>query len=109
MENCIFCKIVKGEIPSNKVYEDEKTIAFLDINPVSKCHLLVIPKNHCIDILDMNEEDAKAVIVAAKKVANAVSGVQLGTISKGIAGGYRKLKREWAASSSCYKKTSSSI
>ena len=71
MENCIFCKIVKGEIPSNKVYEDDKTIAFLDINPVSKGHTLVIPKNHCNDIFDMREEDAKAVMAASKRVANA--------------------------------------
>ena len=71
-KNCIFCKIVKGEIPSNKVYEDDKTLAFLDINPVSRGHTLVIPKNHCTDIFDIEEEDAKAVISAAKKVADAV-------------------------------------
>ena len=70
-ENCIFCKIVKGEIPSSKVYEDNKTIAFLDIHPVSRGHALVIPKNHCTDIFDMTEEDAKAVMAATKKVADA--------------------------------------
>ncbi len=46
MENCIFCKIIKGEIPYNKVYEDEKILAFLDINPVNYGHVLVIPKKH---------------------------------------------------------------
>lgn len=46
MENCIFCKIVQGEIPSHKVYEDEKFLAFLDIRPLSPGHTLVIPKKH---------------------------------------------------------------
>lgn len=46
MDNCIFCKIIKGEIPCHKVYEDEKYLAFLDINPVSIGHTLLIPKEH---------------------------------------------------------------
>ncbi len=71
MDNCIFCKIIKGEIPSNKIYDDENTFAFLDISPVSRGHTLVIPKNHCSDIFDMVEDDAKAVITATKKIANA--------------------------------------
>ena len=49
-ENCIFCKIVEGEVPSHKVYEDENVLAFLDTNPVSKGHTLVIPKDHTSDI-----------------------------------------------------------
>ena len=48
--DCIFCKIVKGEIPSYKVYEDEDVLAFLDINQISKGHTLVIPKEHTTDI-----------------------------------------------------------
>lgn len=50
MEDCIFCKIIEGEIPSFKVYEDEKVVAFLDANPVSKGHTLVVPKEHVEDI-----------------------------------------------------------
>lgn len=53
MENCIFCKIVKGEIPSYKVYENEHVVAFLDINPVAEYHTLVIPKAHYANVIDI--------------------------------------------------------
>lgn len=56
MDDCIFCKIVRGEIPSYKIYEDDKVIAFLDINPLSKGHTLVLPKQHYVNILDMPED-----------------------------------------------------
>ena len=56
MDDCIFCKIVKGDIPSYKIYENEKVIAFLDINPLSKGHTLVLPKQHYVNILDLPEE-----------------------------------------------------
>lgn len=56
MDDCIFCKIIKGEIPSYKVYEDDKVFAFLDINPLSKGHTLVLPKEHFTDICDISEE-----------------------------------------------------
>lgn len=69
--NCIFCKVVKGEIPSHKVCEDEATLAFLDINPISDGHTLVIPKAHSENLLDTSEETVKQVAVAVKKVANA--------------------------------------
>ena len=72
MTDCIFCKIVRGEIPSNKIYEDNLVLAFLDIRPISMGHTLVIPKSHCNDIFDMQEKDASAVMLAVKKVANAV-------------------------------------
>ncbi len=92
MDSCIFCKIIKGEIPSTKVYEDEYTFAFLDINPVTRGHTLVIPKQHCTDIFDMSEEDARAVMATAKKVANAAfqglnaSGVNLLNSNRKAAG-----------------------
>ena len=57
MENCIFCKIVKGELPSQKVYENEKILAFKDINPATNGHTLVIPKNHCENIFDIDVDD----------------------------------------------------
>ena len=57
MENCIFCKIIKGEIPSNKVYEDEDVLAFHDINPAAPIHILVIPKKHISKLIDLNVED----------------------------------------------------
>jgi len=71
-KDCLFCKIVKGEIPSKKVYEDENVIAFLDINPASKGHTLVVPKKHCLNIFDIDEEVLKNVITAVKKVATMI-------------------------------------
>lgn len=58
MEDCVFCKIIKGEIPSEKVYEDEETIAFKDIQPAAPIHILVIPKKHIATLLDVKEEDS---------------------------------------------------
>ena len=61
MENCIFCKIIKGEIPSNKVYEDEEILAFPDINPQAPLHLLVIPKKHIPNIMEMDSSDSELI------------------------------------------------
>lgn len=72
MQNCVFCKIVKGELPSFKIYEDEVVLSFLDINPVSYGHSLIIPKRHAENIWEIPEEDLINVIKAAKKVANAI-------------------------------------
>lgn len=55
-ENCIFCKIIKGEIPSNKVYEDEEFLAFRDINPVAQIHILVIPKVHIENVQQVQDD-----------------------------------------------------
>ncbi len=72
MENCIFCKIVSGEIPSEKVYEDEHTLAFLDIRPVNAGHTLVIPKDHFENIYTLPDETMARLGLAVKKVAVAV-------------------------------------
>ncbi|MFH1823443.1 MAG: HIT family protein [archaeon] len=72
MSDCIFCKIVKGEIPSFKVYEDDKFLAFLDINPVNFGHTLIVPKKHSIDILDTSEEILGNWIKLAKKLSKAI-------------------------------------
>ena len=56
MDNCIFCKIIKGEIPSKTIYEDEIIKVIMNINPISNGHLLVLPKDHLVDINDMNDE-----------------------------------------------------
>ena len=58
MSNCIFCKIVKGEIPCKKIYEDDEMLAFADINPMAPVHFLVIPKKHIPSLLDLEEQDA---------------------------------------------------
>ena len=57
MEDCIFCKIIKGEIPSTKIYEDENVLAFKDINPAAPIHILVIPKKHIASLAHMEKED----------------------------------------------------
>ena len=57
MEDCVFCKIIKGEIPSKKVYEDDEILAFYDINPIAKVHVLVIPKMHIKSLQDLKEEN----------------------------------------------------
>lgn len=67
--NCVFCAIAEGEIPSFKVYEDDFVLAYLDINPVSKGHTLVIPKAHTQGLLDTPDETLAAVIARVKKVA----------------------------------------
>jgi histidine triad (HIT) family protein len=75
MEDCIFCKIINGEIPSFKVYEDEKVFAFEDINPVSEGHTLVIPKRHAQDLWEISPEDLAAVHVASKKIIQGIKDV----------------------------------
>lgn len=61
MENCIFCKIAKGEIPSNKVYEDEMVLVFKDLNPQAPTHLLAIPKRHISHIDELEESDKELI------------------------------------------------
>ena len=56
--DCIFCKIIKGDIPSNKIYEDDKVLAFHDISPEAPVHFLVIPKEHIKSVNELNEENA---------------------------------------------------
>ena len=72
MEECLFCKIVKGELPSSKLYEDEDTLAFLDLFPVNKGHSLVISKEHYENIFDVPEETLSKVSSVMKTVADAV-------------------------------------
>ena len=60
-ENCIFCKIIKGEIPSSKIYEDEEILAFKDINPAAPIHILVIPKKHITSLAHMEDGDERLV------------------------------------------------
>ena len=72
MDDCIFCKIVKGEIPSSKVYEDDYTIAFLDIAPNNKGHTLVISREHYENMIDVPDGVLQKMIIIVKKVAAAV-------------------------------------
>ncbi|WP_171332943.1 HIT family protein [Enterococcus cecorum] len=72
MEDCIFCKIINGEIPSYKIYEDEVVYAFLDITQVTPGHTLVVPKKHAKDIFEYEEELASQVFARIPKIARAL-------------------------------------
>ena len=67
--DCIFCKIVNGDIPSYKIYEDDNILAFLDVNPVSAGHTLIIPKNHTLDITTIDNELLVNIINKARDIA----------------------------------------
>jgi histidine triad (HIT) family protein len=69
MDNCIFCKIAKGDIASFKIYEDDTLFAFLDINPVVDGHLLIIPKTHHENIFDTPDEVLEKISILSKKLA----------------------------------------
>jgi len=82
MEDCIFCKIINGEIPSFKVYEDDQVLAFMDINPISPGHTLIIPKNHAANLKEISEADLAAVHRASKKV---ITGIETALNASGVA------------------------
>ncbi|HGI4823226.1 TPA: HIT family protein [Streptococcus agalactiae] len=81
MDNCIFCKIISGEIPSSKVYEDDEVLAFLDITQTTTGHTLLIPKKHVRNVLEMDEKTAQITFERLSKVARAV---QAATKAKGM-------------------------
>lgn len=72
MDNCIFCKIVKGDIPSAKVYEDEDMIIIKDLNPQAPVHLLLIPKEHYANIVEMSDAQAQTLAKCLKKLSTLI-------------------------------------
>ncbi len=82
MENCIFCKIIEGEIPSNKVYEDEDMLIFRDINPQAKVHCLCVPKSHFATLAEMDEKQAELVKKCLVKIPSVAKEL-------GLENGYR--------------------
>ncbi len=94
MDNCIFCKIIKKEIPADIIYENEKTIAFLDITPAQPKggHTLVLPKEHHELVSEMSDESAKAVMLTIKKISKALlqfgEGMNIIQNNKKVAGQY---------------------
>jgi histidine triad (HIT) family protein len=72
--DCLFCKIVAGEIPATIVAEDERTIAFMDINPATRGHALVIPRAHAADVFTIDPDDLQAVVVVAQRLAQRARG-----------------------------------
>ena len=69
---CIFCKIIKGEVPCDKIYEDENVLVFLDINPISKGHCLVVTKEHYETLLEIPEDESIYLFKALKKIGKAL-------------------------------------
>ena len=67
--DCIFCKIVAGEVPGQIVQEDDRTVAFMDISPATRGHALVVPRNHWRDLLEIEHDDLEATVVAAQRLA----------------------------------------
>lgn len=82
MNDCLFCKIIDGEIPSTKVYEDELCYAFNDISPMAPTHILIIPKKHYKDISEINDENS-SIVAHIFEVANKIAK------EKNLDGGYR--------------------
>ena len=72
MADCVFCMIRDGKIPSAKVYDDERTLAFMDINPLTRGHCLVATRAHAATLYDVEPEDLRAAIATVKKVAGAI-------------------------------------
>jgi histidine triad (HIT) family protein len=67
--DCIFCKIIAGELPAQIVDEGDRTVAFMDINPATRGHLLVVPRQHSRDLLEIDDEDLAATMLAARRMA----------------------------------------
>ena len=68
-EDCIFCQIVAGDVPANVVDSDERTVTFMDIRPATRGHVLVVPRRHSHDLLDVDDQDLDACMVAARRAA----------------------------------------
>ncbi len=92
MNDCIFCKIVKKEIPADFVYENDKIVAFLDVMPINPGHTLVVPKEHHVDMLETPDDVLSDIITRTKKIASAIikavkaDGFNIGVNTKPAAG-----------------------
>ncbi len=71
--DCLFCKIIAGDLPSQRIDEDEKTVAFMDINPATRGHALVVPRRHSRNLLEIEPDDLAAVALAAQRLAKRVN------------------------------------
>ncbi len=89
MEGCIFCRIIRGKIPSNKVYEDDQHLAFLIIRPINPGHTLVIPKKHTDYFFDLEDQELSELVIKSKPIAKALKKAfnpQTGKVGVMIAG-----------------------
>ncbi|HOK81311.1 MAG: histidine triad nucleotide-binding protein [Clostridiales bacterium] len=91
MTDCVFCKIIKGDIPSKKFYEDDEFIIIADINPQADKHYLLIPKRHYADITQMTDEDAAVLARALKKLSSLADEL-------GLSNGFRIINNKGADS-----------
>ena len=82
MENCLFCKIIRGEIPSEKVFENEQVFAFRDIHPQAPCHILVIPKKHVSSVAEADLLEDAEISACFRAIAQVAS-------REGLTGGFR--------------------
>ena len=82
MDDCIFCKIVSGDIPSDKVYEDDKILAFRDLDPQAPVHVLIIPKTHIRSLDDLTDADGELIAYMMNKIKDIAS-------DQGLVNGYR--------------------
>jgi histidine triad (HIT) family protein len=73
--DCLFCRIIAGSIPSEKIDSDERTVAFMDINPATPGHALVVPREHSADLLEIGPEDLTATILAAQRLSKRMKDV----------------------------------
>ncbi len=89
MDNCLFCKIIKGEIPSTKVYEDDDMLIIKDVAPQAKIHLLLIPKEHYANIVEMTDAQAATLAKCIKKLSTL-------TDELGLQGGFRLVSNKGA-------------
>lgn len=87
MNDCIFCKIIKGDIPCNKVYEDEDFLVFLDIKPVSEGHILIIPKKHIVWMQEADDETISNIFKLTKKMMHALKkGIPCDYVQESVVG-----------------------
>jgi len=87
MENCIFCKIAKGDIPADKIYEDKEFLVFLDIKPVSHGHILIIPKKHIVWMQEASDEIISKIFILTKKIMLAMkNGLPCDYVLESVAG-----------------------
>nr|AAY86761.1 HIT family protein 1 [Chaetomium globosum] len=91
MASCIFCKIVKGEIPSFKLVETDKTFAFLDINPLSRGHALIIPKFHGAKLTDIPDEHLSDILPIAKKLVAATGATEYNILQNNGRGAHQEV------------------
>ncbi|KAL2139679.1 hypothetical protein VTI28DRAFT_4849 [Corynascus sepedonium] len=91
MASCIFCKIIKGEIPCFKLFENEKTLAFLDINPLSQGHALVIPKIHGEKLTDIPDDHLTDILPIAKRLVKATGALEYNILQNNGKGAHQEV------------------